>query len=500
MKNVLIFIYSVILVLSLSSCEKWLDINDDPDNPTTSTVTLVLPAAQASVAVTVSGANLFNLGGFFAQYWDQNPTANQYNLTSTYSLQTDDYNTVWTELYAGALNDLKYVMEESEKSEEWGNYLAAVTLKAYTYQLLVDLHDKVPYKEALQGTAKVTPLYDNGAVVYDSIISEINSALSKPLAGKTVVSSDLYFEGNLNDWIAFAKTLKLKIYLRMAYTTNPHSTEIAALLTEGNFITKNVGIAPTKYKNEQNKRNPWYETNVSRLSGDAAYSINHVASHNLVSYLLSKNDPRINSLFNLPENGGTHFGNYFGSSKITAEAKSNTQDDFSTIKIPYNHPSYIMSLPEAFLLQAEASARAANMVDAKAMYEAAITASLELNGLTVAGSTLFGPGAPYEFPAAPTLADALQAIMMQKWVCLAHSNNIEAWIEQSRTGIPEISDVYGKDSTYVVGEWTSPVDNKLGKGRFPHRLYYPEAEVSSNPNTPTQITDIASKVWWDLND
>lgn len=458
---------------------------------------LVLPAAQASITTTISG-DMFNLGGFLSQYWDQNPTANQYNGISTYDFPATIADNTWMELYAGALNDLQYIINETETKEDWGNYLVAITLRVYTYHMLVDLFDNIPYSEALKGTTYVNPKFDAGSDVYEGLIDELDAALSKNLTGKTIVSSDLFFEANINKWVAFAKTLKLKILLRMAYTSDPHTSEINQLLSEGIFLNVNAGV--TQYTpSQQNNRNPWYEVNVSRLSGDGQYSINHVGSYNFITYLQSKNDPRINSLFFPSQTSGTHEGNYFGSSKLASERRANTQDFFSTVRITGSHPSYIMTVSESLLLQAEAYARTGDFVTAKQRYNGAVAASFDLHGLLENPAVYTGVGGTYEFTATD-LNTAIEQIMMQKWVCLAHYNNLEAWIEQSRTGFPEISAVYADDPTYVPGMWTSPVDNKLGVGRFPSRLFYPDNEITSNTNAPAQIVDMTVNVWWDLND
>ncbi|WP_289529044.1 SusD/RagB family nutrient-binding outer membrane lipoprotein [Labilibaculum sp. K2S] len=491
MKNRLLYIFIFVLGLGFTACETSLDINDDPNNPTEATIGLVFPAAQASLTTQVSG-QLFNLGGFFSQYWDQSPEAGQYLDLSNYKLDTESFQTFFDEAYSGGLNDLQYVLDKAEATGDWGNYLAATVVRAYYFQLLVDLYDEVPYTEALKGTEFIFPKYDKGEDVYNGIIAELDVALAKDFSGQTVTSKDLFFEGDLQAWIQFANSLKLKIATRAGNTAL-----VNQLLTTPNFITKNVGLNSSVYSQEQNKRNPWYETNVSRLSGDGDYSINHVASHNFILYLQTKNDPRINTLFFPSVTTGNHNGNYFGSSKLAAERKADKRDDFSTVKIEQTHPSYIMLVSEVLLLQAEGYARAGDYAKAKSVYDQAVNASFELHGLDGA-SALLASGGSYEFTAT-NLTDALEQIMMQKYVCLAHFNNIEAWFEHNRTGYPKISPVPAKDATYVPGEFTSPVDNKLGDGRFPHRLYYTDSEVSSNPNTPEQINDITIKVWWDNN-
>lgn len=491
MRNRLLYIFIFVLGLGFTACESDLDINDDPNNPTEATIDLVFPAAQASLTTQVSG-QLFNLGGFFSQYWDQSPEAGQYLDLSNYKLDTESFQSFFNEAYSGGLNDCQYVITKAEAAGDWGNYLAAITVRAYYFQLLVDLYDEVPYSEALKGTEFIFPKYDKGEDVYNGILAELDVALAKDFTGQTVTNKDLFFEGDLQAWIQFANSLKLKLATRAGNTS-----VVNQLLATPNFIAKNVGLKSSVYSKEQNKRNPWYETNVSRLSGDGDYSINHVASHNFITYLQAKNDARINTLFFPSVESGTHNGNYFGSSKLDAERKADKRDNFSTVNIEQTHPSYIMLVSEVLLLQAEGYARAGNYTNAKAVYDQAVSASFELHGLGGANA-LLAAGGSYEFTAT-TLDAALEQILMQKYVCLAHFNNIEAWFEHNRTGYPKISTVAAKEDTYVAGEFTSPVDNKLGDNRFPKRLYYTDSEVSSNPNTPEQINDITIKVWWDKN-
>jgi len=61
---------SVLLLaaLSLGSCNDWLDVNEDPNNPTNVAPEFVLPAAQASVAGIVGG-DFAIIGGLWSQHW-----------------------------------------------------------------------------------------------------------------------------------------------------------------------------------------------------------------------------------------------------------------------------------------------------------------------------------------------------------------------------------------------------------------------------------------------
>ena len=72
------FIYIGLAAVTFTSCD--LNVNDDPNYPTNGSITasLEFPSVQNFVAVTSCDA-MFNYAGFFAQYYEQMPEANQFN-------------------------------------------------------------------------------------------------------------------------------------------------------------------------------------------------------------------------------------------------------------------------------------------------------------------------------------------------------------------------------------------------------------------------------------
>lgn len=484
MKKILILL--TILSTMLVSCESWLDVNDNPNVPTAVPTDLVLPAAEASIAVQVGGM-LFNTGGFYAQYWSQAPEANQYNNLDKFDVKTDFLDNVYTELYAGALNDIEYIRKASMEEENWGNYLVATTLRAYTFQLLVDLIDKVPYTEALQGTDILNPVFDDGKVVYDGLITELNDALAKVNGTELVSRTDMLLGADMGEWIGFANAMKLKIYMRQSETSNKHEAEIKALLADNNFMSMDVEFA--SFSNEQNKRNSWYDTEVDRLGG-----INHVATKNIISYLAANSDPRMSKIWKKATKNSEFSGNYPAGKTIPGIKN----EDFSFPLVSATQPIYLYTMSELYLFIAEAELRYNNNnAAAKTAYESAIDASLALHGIETPGVNLYGSGKPYEFNGTH------KQIMMQKWVCLAMVNNIEAWFETKRTEYPSVSsasanDIMENPASYVAGDRIRPYENNLGDGKWLTRFYYPDAAVSTNVNTPSQPA-LTDKVWWDQN-
>ena len=87
-----------------------------------------------------------------------------------------------------------------------------------------------------------------------------------------------------------------------------------------------------------------------------------------------------------------------------------------------------------------------------------------------------------------TLAENIEAIIVQKWASFAYGVHfIEGWFERNRTGFPKTSPVYSDDPAYVPGEFVISKNSVFPPGQFPKRLVFPDAEISTNPNTPPEV-------------
>ena len=146
-----IYLLAAAGLMMLSSCD--LDINENPNYPSNSDVSadLVFPAIENSIATAV-GDQMFNYAGFFVQYWDQMPTANQYNDLAELHIDegSDLFNRCYSNLYAQALQDVEDVLSKTQNTSD---VFAAKVLRAQAFQYLVDNLDQCPYTEALQASA-----------------------------------------------------------------------------------------------------------------------------------------------------------------------------------------------------------------------------------------------------------------------------------------------------------------------------------------------------------
>lgn len=469
------------VLLFASGCKKHLDINRDPNNSPVEngTPSLIFPAAVMSTAGRVGG-DMAILGGIWSEFWAQAALSNQYKNIEDYNLQKTEFNGAYTELFSGALSDYDFVIRKAAELEDWKFYLMGTVMKAYTYQVLVDLYDKVPYTEAFQGVENLQPKFDDGPVIYAALLNEIDTALAKDYQSVELTEeqedADIVFGGDIDKWVAFANTLKLKMYLRMT-NANPAEAEagIMDLYNEGaSFLTEDAAIK--NFVDEPDKGNPMYEYNIRRLNT----TTNLRASFTTMSFLEDNNDPRIPEFY--ASNIAMHQGDYNNSDAGTAAVVVQDASD----------PVYFISEAESYFLQAEARVRYFASADAKALYDAGVMAAFAQYGLDGAG---FVAGA-YAFPSGGTDDQKIEAIITQKWLSFFGSHALEAFFEKNRTGYPATSPVYSTDAGYVPGQWVASRNNVTG-GTLPRRLVYPDIERSRNVNTPAEVP-ITVGVWWAL--
>lgn len=506
--RILVNILLITLGLLILSCEAWLDVNENPNAPSEVEFETVLPSGISSVAY-VLGGKYQVLGALWSQHWTQSLGASQYAGLDSYDINSSSFDdNQWGELYSGSLKALEYVRIESSKEEEWNYYLIATVMQAFTFQLLADLYDEIPFSEALQGDElKLTPGFEKGQDIYDSLIVRLDMAMQKDLDKDDLsdpVSNDLLFNGDMDAWVEFANTLKLKIYLRQS-EVRPEVARAGIeklYADEVDFLTTDAGM--NQFQDQTGRRNPLNETEVNVLGGNP----NLILSRTLHSFLLENNDfDRLDYMFFTPDNGGGHKSLVQGNYNDPEEpAGTNSAEYSKPIMLP-DAPIYLISFSEAGFLQAEAIIRynVAGYTDAKEKYDEAV-ADAFFRVLSLSGNSFDNINAtiqafingPYRFPTEGSpLENFIERIITQKWVGLAGIQSLETFFEHNRTGYPKESSVLPDNEDYIPGEWTISRNN-VTSGRYPRRLIFPESEVSGNPKTPVAKA-VWESVWWDIN-
>jgi len=518
-KNKIVLMLTIFTASLFSGCQEYLDVNTNPNRPTVTELRYTMPAATAELTRHIGGRWQM-MGGIWAQHWTSEPNAPNYQLVDNYGLEAGGTYTEWTwsGIYTGVLPDLQYVRERAELEEKWNHYLIASVLEAYTYQNLVDLYDKVPFSLALQ---KEAAPFDNGEVVYDGIIAKIDEALEKYNNSTTedIVVNDLIFEGVMKDWVAFANTLKLKIYLRQIYKRGNVANDGIALLIAENaeFLDKDASFKD--YSATVGKENPAY--GLEWRGG----SNNIVASKTLLNYLLDAgsyedfeilkdqngndsvvqvtryyDDPRLDAIYSVPTTG-VHLGMIQGDYR-NADLQS---AKFSKAVVMPDQPVYLISHSESLFLQAEAALRGhVKAKPAKQLYEDAVQVNLNNLGVSMHIDSIVAEGKYGEYVESASMEEKLETIIMQKWVSFANTQGLEAFLEFNRTGYPKKADLQPSDegfnpNTYKGGEFLISVTGTLPDPHFPKRLLFPGNETSKNPYVPA-TQPMHTRVWWDVKD
>ena len=163
-------------------------------------------------------------------------------------------------------------------------------MTAFMYHILVDSYGSIPFTEAILGNENTTPKYDDSkTVVYPGLLAMLDEIIAKKAEATagglpSVTKQDLVFAGDVNKWIQFAKSLKLKLLMR-DFDTN--KAAIKALLDEGDLLS--VDAKMDCFQDLENKSNPLYENDRRKLNS----TVNIRACATVCDYLKKYEDPRL---------------------------------------------------------------------------------------------------------------------------------------------------------------------------------------------------------------
>ncbi len=290
----------ILFTVGLTSCEKYLDINTNPDAipATNPPVAQLLTNAQLNQA-NDAGGDFWRFSGLIVQYVSgQASQPNQTYEYGRYNITGSDQNNLWANAYSSTLNDLEFVITNSVSGGSPHYSGVAKIMKAYEYQLIVDTWGDVPFSETQKLLENKTPKYDKAEDIYKALITllnegivEVNSTTSLITPGK---NSLIYgaFPAARTNWVKLANTLKMRIYLHYSKKDPAFMvSQMNALIASGaQFFTSNADNYEFKFRDEVNARNP-----IDQF--ERARSNYLFADSNLVSIMNIKNDPRRSAYF-----------------------------------------------------------------------------------------------------------------------------------------------------------------------------------------------------------
>jgi hypothetical protein len=217
MKKYLLFLGLLSASAALTSCEKFLDVNNNPNNPTTTTPNFLLPNIISNGIQTQMFTALRT--PFITQYvvsrTANSGTNDQYIFTNAQSTNTFNY----SYFQSGGNIPPMIAAAQAEGSPYYVG--AGKIMQAVILAHLTDMLGDVPYTEAYQGSANYIPKYDSQQQIYATInqlcdegvveMSKPASANFRPLYSTAPSESgDILYKGDVNKWIRLAYALKAR--------------------------------------------------------------------------------------------------------------------------------------------------------------------------------------------------------------------------------------------------------------------------------------------------
>lgn len=482
------------VMLMFTSCDDFLDVNVNPNSPTSA------PIAQVLTNVTVNtgfrnGSDMHRYTSLIAQQFSgQGADGTQNREYARYLIQPSDLNNMYNTLFAGVLADTEYIIENGTGNPHYTGI--AKIVKAYTVSQAVDMWGDLPYTEALKGVSNLQPKVDDDAAIYTDLIKLINAGIVEI---KTVQSSlspganETIYKGDRIKWEKFANTLKLRLLLHYSEKDPALAkTQMDALIASGvTFIASNADNFEMAFVDAASAQNPIHQFEVSR-------SDQFFPNKFLVDLMNSKIDPRRKTYFTeFPFGSGLYKGSQATDAQSFAFSRIHTYLR-GPLKTPLtadgqgrivantaNNNAYTGTAPIRMLtfaeynfIRAEHALRfGAGAAAAQPFFQAGIRASMTAAGVSTAeqdayiltNGLLVG-----------TATENLKRIIEDKFIA-NYGVALEPWTDWRRTGFPAIS----------------PVPTPTASVNFiPRSLFYPEAETLANPNLK-QKAGMNIKVFWD---
>lgn len=473
-------ILGALFILSAVSCTKDLDtINTNPNAPIEVSPGLLLRKVMYDFGEQMSYEG-FVAGNLLGQYF----TAIDFNLFDRHSLTEPQFGgNPWPVLYSN-LRDNEIILQQSRANPSFAVYEGpALILKAYMTAVLTDIYGNVPYSEALQGkSGNVTPAYDEQEAIYtaaNGILDNLDKGITaiKSYTGAQKLDGDILLNRDLNAWVKFANSLKIKYLMRISGRKDV-SAPLQALYDAGDFIQTNAQNAKYDFTNGA--------PNNFRLATLRAGDFNlFIMSETSEEILKGLNDPRISVFFRPIGNDPTQTTYHGLLNGPNASQTSISVADYSlTGTIFREHTGDLdanfMTAWETYFFLAEAAEKDLITADAQNLYETGVQLAFDY-WQTPLPATYLTVG-----PAVYGAADQVQQIITQKW--LANTvNGYEGWIEYRRTGFPILKTV------------AASLNNNL----IPVRMPYPTDEDALNHENfgaaaaATGGNSINTMVWWD---
>lgn len=443
MKNKYI-LFAAVLLVSLSGCKKYLDINTDPATPQDpDSRNLTMPLfAQMERGVQYDSRYLSNV----TQVWGRTYSG-YFSETHGWLQGSDATGEIWRTNYYGLGANLGLIMDDATKKQYYNFLGLAQAIRAWSWQTTTDYYGDIILKEAFE-LNRYQFDYDPQPDVYAEVVRLANESIANfgRTDGKGTVASlapsDLVYKGDNSKWIKFNYGLLARNMNNLVNKASYDPKKVIEFVDKSlasnadNFIVPNDGATTVN----------------ANFFGPLRNNLADFRQTNLIVGLLNGRltgkqdtlvDPRRNNMITASPDGVFR-------GVLPAAGDPGTTKLNNTIPNPWGAPAStvpppgsgkylfkdnsgypIMTYSEMQFIKAEAAFRDNNPVLAFNTYRNAILAHIDFvsnldPGITTsARDTYMASAAVVQTPEKLTLKD----IMLQKFIATWGYNFVETWCD-----------------------------------------------------------------------
>ncbi|AIM38902.1 hypothetical protein KO02_20995 [Sphingobacterium sp. ML3W] len=208
-------ILTLLLVVTLfSSCSKnWLDINVDPNTPSSTVASVKSRLAWIQHYYLYAQGTAGTRANFITQQLTFVNSSGQQSMTAGWNPIAGMSTTPYQFFFVGAGSNFQD-MEAKATAESAYHYLGATkAIRAMGFMLMVDWYGEMPYTEALG--EEITPKFDDGKTIFEGCLSDIDQAIEyfkmqQPSTATPLSEGDSWNGGDVNKWLKMCYGLKAR--------------------------------------------------------------------------------------------------------------------------------------------------------------------------------------------------------------------------------------------------------------------------------------------------
>ncbi len=532
MKKILLFALSLVSLLTVNSCSdnEYTSMYDDPDKTTSVTCDRLMTGAFYTGRDYTYNTywRMYTWENIFGKYAQtvgyKNGTGSVYYFSLSYA--NDRWKNFYNTLAQFRQLENKYNSETEAEQAKDRIYKDLAEVFVYDHlSQIVDLFGDAPFTQA--GTLGITgdvassrAAFDDDVELYRTMINRLgelytdiqsfNGNLDK-VNEALLPSQDFINDGNLDRWLAYANSLRLRLAVHVS--AQGDLTEVGRAAVKECMTRKLVDSDDNQIEvyPDDNGFNYWENFR------DSYKDINNVASQPMIDAMQKvsgENDPRLLVMYE-PNKDGNYIGTNRSETQGTQTGHGSKFNGFGEGVWKDRYYSYldsltftgncdfispIMSAAEVNFLKAECYQNGWASGDAKTEFVNGMVNSTKfyyrLNNTTNKILGTNGHRASYPGDATveayaeklwDTYTNKLEGIMTQKWVHFGIIQPAQAWTDIRRTGYPALT--YPEDS-----------DAQAYK-TIPSRILYPTTERDNNNDNYNAVKekqgdDAYIKLFW----